>query len=197
MDDTIGYYDRNAARFAADTANLDMSALYDRFLRHLSPDGRILDAGCGVGRDALAFAERGYSVVAFDASAEMVRLARERVGDRAEVQHIRFEDVTWREEFDGIWACASLLHVPAAGFPGVATRLTSALRPHGVWYMSVKLGDEERVVEGRRFANHTEATLRTALAGVGVNVSEVWVTGDVRAGRTGERWLNAIVLRSG
>jgi 2-polyprenyl-3-methyl-5-hydroxy-6-metoxy-1,4-benzoquinol methylase len=139
-EDTIGYYDRNAVRFAADTADLDMSALYERFLQHLPPGGRILDAGCGVGRDALAFAERGYSVTAFDASAEMVRLARERVGSRAEVLHMRFEDVASQEEFDGIWACASLLHVPAADFPSVAARLAWALRPRGAWYMSFKLG---------------------------------------------------------
>src|SRR3954470_4490971 len=94
--DTIAYYDRNAAQFAAGTADLDMSALHERFLRHVRPGGRILDAGFGVGRDALAFVERGFSVVAFDASAEMVRLARERVAGRAEVLQMRFEAVDWR-----------------------------------------------------------------------------------------------------
>lgn len=98
-------------RGAGDTGALNMSALHDRFLRHVPPGCRILDAGCGVGRDALAFAGPGYAVVAFDASAEMVRLTRERVAGQAEVLHMRFEDVAWREEFDGIWACASLLHV--------------------------------------------------------------------------------------
>jgi ubiquinone/menaquinone biosynthesis C-methylase UbiE len=62
------------------TAGLDLEPLYQRFLRHVRPGGRILDAGCGPGRDALAFADRGYEVVAFDASEAMVRLARERVG---------------------------------------------------------------------------------------------------------------------
>jgi SAM-dependent methyltransferase len=58
--DTIAYYDSHAEEFAAQAANLDMYHLYDRFLRHVRPGGRILDAGCGVGRDTLAFAERGY-----------------------------------------------------------------------------------------------------------------------------------------
>ena len=53
--DTIGYYDRNATEFAAQTANLDLDPLYQRFLCHVRPGGRILDAGCGVGRDTLAF----------------------------------------------------------------------------------------------------------------------------------------------
>jgi SAM-dependent methyltransferase len=120
--DSVAFYDRNAERFAADTGGVDMSALHERFLRHVPPRARILDAGCGVRRDALAFLERGYSVVAFDALAEMVRLARERVAGRAEVLQMRFEDVAWRERFDDVWACASLLHVPVTGFPGVTER---------------------------------------------------------------------------
>ena len=82
--DTLAWYDRSAADFAVRTAELDLAPLYDRFLRRVRPGGRILDAGCGVGRDALAFAERGFEVVAFDASEEMARLARERVGGRAD-----------------------------------------------------------------------------------------------------------------
>src|SRR4051794_32080274 len=143
--DTIGYYDRNAAEFAAQMANLDLEPLYQRFLRHVRPGGRILDAGCGVGRDALAFAQRGYEVVAFDASEAMVRLARERVGNRAVVHLMRFRDLQWQNEFDGIWTCASLLHVPKLSFTDVTTRLAMALRPEGVWYMSFKLGTEERI----------------------------------------------------
>jgi 2-polyprenyl-3-methyl-5-hydroxy-6-metoxy-1,4-benzoquinol methylase len=91
--DSIAFHDCNAGRFATDTGGLDMSALHERFLRHVPPGGRILDAGRRVGRDALALAEQGYSVVAFDASAEMVRLARERVGGRGEVLRMRFEDM--------------------------------------------------------------------------------------------------------
>jgi 2-polyprenyl-3-methyl-5-hydroxy-6-metoxy-1,4-benzoquinol methylase len=121
--DTIGYYDRYAASFAAQTAGLDLEPLYQRFLRHVRPGGRILDAGCGPGRDALAFAERGHEVVAFDASAAMILLASERVGHRAVVHLMRFQELNWQNEFDGIWACASLLHVPQTSLTGVATRL--------------------------------------------------------------------------
>ena len=194
-EDTVAYYNRNAARFAADTADLDMSALYDQFLRYLPPCGRILDAGCGVGRDALAFAKRGYSVVAFDAAAEMVRLARERVGSRAEVRHMRFDDVAWREEFDGIWACASLLHVPTTDFPGVVRKLAAALRIGGALYLSHKLGHGERVASGRRFTDHSEKTLRAALGSTALTCAEAWTTMDVRVGRSAELWLNAIAIR--
>jgi SAM-dependent methyltransferase len=190
--DSVAYYDLNADRFAAGTGGVDMSALYERFLGRVESGGRILDAGCGVGRDALAFAERGYTVVAFDASAEMVRLARERIADRAEVLQMRFDGAAWREEFDGVWACASLLHVPATDLPPVIRRLRTALRPGGVIYMSFKHGSSERVVGGRRFTDYTEELLVGALAGTALTLAEVWVTGDVRIGRIGERWLNAI-----
>jgi len=87
-------------------------------------------------------------VVAFNVSGEMVRLARALVGDGAAVHHMRFGDVAWLGEFDGIWACASLLHVPSASFPDVALQLAGALRPGGAWYMSFKMGDGERRAEG-------------------------------------------------
>lgn len=190
--DSVAYYDLNADRFAADTGGIDMSALYERFLGRVEAGGRILDAGCGVGRDALAFTERGYSVVAFDASAEMVRLASERTAGRTEVLQMRFDDAAWLEEFDGVWACASLLHVPATDLPTVIRRLRAALRPSGVIYMSFKHGSGERVVGGRRFTDYTEGMLSAALAGTGLTLADVWVTGDVRVGRIGERWLNAI-----
>jgi 2-polyprenyl-3-methyl-5-hydroxy-6-metoxy-1,4-benzoquinol methylase len=133
--DTVGYYNSYAADFAAQTADLDLAPLYQGFLRHMPPGGRILDAGCGVGRDALAFAERGYEVVAFDASEAMVQLARRRVGNRAAVCLKRFHDLNWQNEFDGIWACASLLHVPKPCFTDTALRLTTSLRPRGAWYI--------------------------------------------------------------
>ncbi len=193
--DTLAWYDRQAAHFAARTADLDLAPLYDRFIRHIRSGGRILDAGCGVGRDALAFAERGYAVVAFDASAEMVRIARERTAGQAEILQMRFEDATWREEFDGVWACASLLHVPAAELPVVTRRLAAALRPGGALYMSFKHGTGERVAGGRRFTDHNEQTLRAALGGTGLALAEIWTTADVRAGRSGERWLNAVATR--
>jgi 2-polyprenyl-3-methyl-5-hydroxy-6-metoxy-1,4-benzoquinol methylase len=193
--DTIAFYDRNAAHFAAQTAALDMSPLYERFLQHVPAGGRILDAGCGVGRDTQAFAERGFKVVAFDASAEMVRLARERTEGQAEVQHMRFEDVIWRAEFDGIWACASLLHVSPKTFPSVASRLAQALRPGGAWYMSFKLGTGERSAAGRLFVDHTAMSLRAILSTLPLTIVETWTSEDVRPGRNGENWLNAIALK--
>ena len=193
--DTVAYYDRNAEAFARRTGSLDLSGLYDRFVAYLPPGGRILEAGCGVGRDVVAMVDRGYQVVAFDASAEMVRLCRDRVAGRAEVLQLRFEDVRWRAEFDGIWTCASLLHVPLAIFQDVASRLVAALRPDGVWYMSFKIGKGERANVGRLFVDHTEDTLTAMLDDLSVEIVETWRSQPIQQGRVREEWLNVIARR--
>ena len=108
---------------------------------------------------------------------------------------MRFEEVAWREEFDGIWACASLLHVSIADFPSVAAHFALALRSHGAWYMSFKLGQGERSVNGRTFMDQTEETLQAALNSVPVLLLEIWRSEDVRPRRTGKIWINAIAQR--
>ena len=140
----------------------------------------------------MAFAERGYRVTAFDASSEMVRHTRERVAGRAEVLQMRFEDVAWRGKFEGIWSSASLLHIPTANFAAIAHRLVASLRPGGIWYMSFKLGEGERMSNGRLFIDHTEHSLRRALAVTHVTIIDLWRSADVRPSRTSEQWLNAL-----
>ena len=109
---SVEFYESNADSFIAQTADVDMAALYQRFCKHLPPGASVLDAGCGSGRDALAFFNMGYDVVAFDASPKMVDAASKRAG--VPVYQMTFEDMKFDRTFDGIWACASLLHVPRA-----------------------------------------------------------------------------------
>lgn len=186
------YYQQHAQRFFSETVDVDMSELYRPFVAHLKPGARILDAGCGSGRDAKAFREMGYEVEAFDASAELVELARQHTG--LPVKQMRFEDVTEVERYDGIWCCASLLHVPLAELPGVMTQLSEALKPGGVWYLSFKYGSGEREKDGRRFTDMDEAGLGEMIVGLsGIDVVEYWLTGDKRAERQKERWFNALI----
>jgi len=190
---TLKYYQDNAQTFFDGTVNVDMSSLYETFTRHLAPGTRVLDAGCGSGRDAKAFKEMGYQVKAFDASSAMVELAREHTG--LPVQLMTFADVEWKEEFDGIWCCASLLHVPAAELPGVMRRLADALKPRGVWYVSFKYGDGEREVDGRRFTDMDEVGLRTLVNAIaGMETESRWTTHDKRPQRS-EVWLNEILRK--
>ncbi|PXW20991.1 class I SAM-dependent methyltransferase [Pantoea sp. JKS000250] len=216
------YYRQNAQRFFTDTASVDMSALYPPFVNCLPPGARILDAGCGSGRDVKAFSEMGFDVEAFDASVELVELARQLSGKP--VAQMRFQDVDMVERYDGIWCCASLLHVSEAELPGVMTKLAMALKHGGVGYLSFKHGRGEREKDGRRFTDMDAAGLQKRVEGVNsvgggilaknkmgikkeagseditvkrfaLEIDKIWQTGDVRIGRGDEVWLNAIIRK--
>jgi SAM-dependent methyltransferase len=172
-----------------------MNDLYEPFLVLVPAGGHILDAGCGSGRDAREFKRRGYRVTAMDASAEIAGLASEVVGQAVEVR--RFQELDTHEMFDGIWTCASLLHVPSAEMDDVFARLTRALRPSGIWYMSFKKGDREEVRDGRFFHDFTEAGLREFVEGYPqLELVRVWQTDERRAGQTSRKWVNALVRKS-
>ena len=106
---TISYYDKNALSYCISTFNVDMTDIYSRFERYLPHGGSILDFGCGSGRDSYHFIQAGYSVTAIDASKQICTFASKRIGQ--EVIQMRFSDIRYEDSFDGIWACASLLHV--------------------------------------------------------------------------------------
>jgi 2-polyprenyl-3-methyl-5-hydroxy-6-metoxy-1,4-benzoquinol methylase len=91
---TTGYYDRYAAEFCENTFTVDVSALYTPFLREIPEGGAILDAGCGSGRDSLAFLRKGYRVVSIDASREMVAAATKHTGQQALL--LRFDEIDSR-----------------------------------------------------------------------------------------------------
>jgi SAM-dependent methyltransferase len=193
-DPTLAYYDAAAESFFATTVDVDMSSLYEPFLRELAGGAAILDAGCGSGRDARIFNERGYAVTATEPSPALATLAEAYCGLLVEPR--RFQDIDWRERFDGIWACASLLHVPLAELPEVLQRLAHALRPRGVLYVSFKYGRGEREQGGRRFTDLDEAGLDKLLRLVPtLAVVKTWTTADRRPDREGERWLNALLSR--
>ncbi|GAA4012039.1 class I SAM-dependent methyltransferase [Deinococcus rubellus] len=189
------YYDQHAETFEDQTLHLDMEGLYAPFLSRLPSSASILDAGCGPGRDALAFGQRGYSVDAFDASHEMARRASLRLGQY--VPQARFQDLEGEAKYDGIWACASLLHVPRPELPGVFQRIERALKPTGVLYASFKYGQGEMLRGTRRFTDLNETLLEAVVRGTAtLRLSQSWITADIRPGRKEERWLNALVVKT-
>ncbi len=129
MCETLDFYVENTADFISRTSKLNLSALYAEFLPLIPPGGSILDAGCGSGRDSRYFINRGYTVPALDAASEMAEQASELIGEPVEVA--TFENFRSDSEYNGIWACASLLHVP---------QNASHLQPGGILYMSFKYG---------------------------------------------------------
>jgi HKD family nuclease len=192
--DNASYYDNHARDFFDSTVSLDMSPLYEAFLSKLPTGAAILDAGCGSGRDARAFRDRGYRVTAFDASPALAALAAEHCG--FEIQVRRFADVGEVEAYDGIWACASLVHVSLAQMPDTLGRLWRALRPGGWLYLSFKLGRGERDHEGRRFTDADDEILKAWCEHLpDAAPVESWITADRRPGRD-DRWINGLVYRA-
>lgn len=194
---TLSYYDENAAAFCEGTRNADMSEMRGRFLQYLKPGTLILDAGCGSGRDSKFFMESGYRVVAIDGSEKICRLASKYLGQ--EVQCRRFEEIDEKEVYDGIWACASLLHVSYKLLPKVIAKLVDSLVDGGVLYASFKYGEEEREAGGRYFTDLREEGWKKVLEEAEEEMKEsrletveCFVTGDVREGRGGEKWLNVV-----
>lgn len=194
MDPTIAYYDEFGREFASATVSVDMAEHQQRFLDWIPVGGSILDAGCGSGRDSQAFMERGYRVTAVDASRTMVELTAALTGLAARL--LRFEQLDYVAEFDGIWACATLLHVTRSGLDEVLRRLVVACKPAGVIFVSFKLGHGERVSQGRHFTDFTEETLRAwLLTCQELKILDLRQTPDQRPGRSQERWVNALVQR--
>lgn len=192
---SISFYEDNAEWFFKRTVNVDMSATQTRFLSFLEPGAAVLDAGCGSGRDARVFHDLGYRVTAMEPAPGLAALAEAHIGLPVEV--ITFDQIAWRDRFDGIWACSSLLHVPADELPAILDRLRTALMPDGVLWASFKLGTEERIEGDRRFTDFDEARMTALLAGVsGLSLIEMWITQDNRDDFSHQSWLNILCRKT-
>jgi len=194
-DTTKKYYTEKAQQFFDGTVTVDMDDLYQPFLDLIPAQGRILDAGCGSGRDTLHFKKKGYSVFAFDYSEEIVRLATDYIGEP--VIQMSFDDVNFDNEFDGIWACASILHVPKQDISGVLAKLSHSLKSNGVLYTSFKYGTTEELRKGRCFSDYTESAFQRVVDSVpSLTMIKHWKTTDVRPDRKEEYWLNVLLIKN-
>ena len=187
---TIDYYNKHAEEFTASTFEVDMESLYQPFLAELPEGARILDVGCGSGRDTLAFKNKGYQLDAIDYSEELVKKATRLTGIPIKLKS--FYEVDDYEAYDGIWACASLLHCERSRLAEVLEKMVQALKPNGVIYMSFKYGDSDRDQDGRQFTDLDENQAE-ALFEQFDNVQHIqqWVTLDQRPDRQ-EKWLNLL-----
>ena len=191
---TLQYYENNAMEFSSGTIVADMNGTRSRFMNLLQPGACILDLGCGSGRDAKAFYDAGYQVEAVDGSAQLCRLASEYIG--VSVRQMLFQELDSEEVYDGIWACASILHLPKEELGTTLHRIQRALKPEGILYTSFKYGTYEGLRNGRYFTDFTEETLTAFWLGIkGLHIVETWITGDVRPGREEERWVNLLARR--
>lgn len=195
MKDTLNYYNQKAKEFAADTSFVEFTEIQDIFRSFLSEGSKILDFGCGAGRDTKYFLSRGYDVEAIDGSEELCKIASEFAG--IEVRNMMFEELNCLGEYDGIWACASLLHVAKCELADILKKMAVATKDNGVVYASFKYGDFEGVRNGRYFTYFTENSFKEMLENVPeLIIEKLWISKDVRAERGEEQWLNLILRKT-
>lgn len=209
---SVKYYDENAEQFYNNTVNLSMGESLEKFLRYLNREFHdeiepktsdknlkninILDLGCGSGRDSLVFIERGYFVTALDISEALAEKASELIGQKVLIADMR--ELDYEECFNGIWACASLLHIPYSELSSTFNCCYKALKKNGVFYASFKYGDDDYEKDGRNFTCFTETRFQNFLKPlVGFKILEIFITGDIRSNRDSERWLNVILRKIG
>jgi len=194
-DKTIAYYDAHADEFVSSTLSVNMSHAYSHFVNKLPVGGMILDAGCGSGRDSLKFSELGFQVISMDASENLCILAQKLLN--TEVLHLTFDQMTFDDQFDGIWACASLVHVSEETLSTVLLKLIAALKHDGILYASWKYGDSERCDNDRFFCDMNEYRLKRCLSRIdGIVMEEIWISQDVRESMYSQKWLNVIIRKA-
>lgn len=195
MDKTLEYYNSKAHEFVNNTVSVDFTDTQDLFLEYLPENACILDFGCGSGRDTKYFKDKGYNVEAVDGSEELCQIASEYSGIR--VERILFQDLNEKAKYDGIWACASILHLSKSELKDVLKKMIISLKKNGIIYTSFKYGEFEGMRNDRYFSDFTEKTFQEYIDSIeGIELEKQWVTADVRPGRGEEKWLNMILRKS-
>ena len=189
---TIEYYNENVSKFVNDTQDVVFCATQDLFLSYLNEGDSILDLGCGSGRDTKYFLSKGYKVDATDGSMEICKVASDYTG--INVKCLLFNELDEIDKYDGIWACASILHLDRDDLIDVFHRIARALKDNGILYTSFKYSEFEGVRNGRYFTDFTLESFNEFQTNIPEFIIEKkWITSDVRAGREDEKWLNLIM----
>lgn len=149
---TLGYYNHNAEGFRAGTQGHDVSQNINALLRHIesTPPYRILDFGCGPGRDLKAFSALGHTAIGLDGCENFVAMARAESGCEVWQQDFLHLDLP-ATYFDGIFANASLFHIPGTELGRVLHQLRASLKPGGVLFSSNPRGQNQEGWSGERY----------------------------------------------
>ena len=189
---TLDYYNKNSEEYFNSTLNVDMTNTYKPFLKLVPKDGKILDLGCGSGRDSMNFMKLGYEVTSVDGAKELAKKASVLLGKEVIVS--TFEELELKEKFHGIWACASLLHIKREDLKTVLNNLYNNLDDKGVFYMSFKYGEKEYVDDKNRYFNcfTDESIISFINENTKYNILGLYITED-KLGRVNEvKWVNLI-----
>lgn len=192
--DSVDYYNKYANAYFDSTVELDMSETLGEFMEMLETGDTVLDLGCGSGRDAKVLMENNFEVTLLDASSELAELADIYTGVEPLVMDMR--EIDFDSVFEGIWACASLLHLPKDDMPDMLRKLCDALKVNGVLYISVKKGDYEGFRQERFYSDYEASELEMLLRDVGgFEDIKIWENDDSRV--EGQQWVNAFARKKG
>ena len=194
MNRTVEYYNNTAKEYFDSTSQVDLENLYERFLAYIPAGGSIMDLGCGSGRDVKWFRDHGYDAYGLDASEKLVKIACEKLQIPIELSTI--EEWVADDPYDGIWCCASIMHLDDEAIEQFFSNLKDNLKPDGVLFMSVKSGIETGIDRyGRYFRDFEEDDIDELLARYpGLELKELWYTEDAFH-RNDFRWLNVLIGR--
>ena len=194
QDLTINYYNEMSQEFIDSTVNVDFTMTQNKFMNKLQAGCHILDFGCGSGRDSKYFINKGFQVTAIDGSIELCKYASELTG--LNVKHMYFQELCDIDVYDAIWACSSILHLPYYDLKDVMAKMIVALKQNGIIYTSFKYGKYEGERNGRYFIDMDDDKFKNFIINYpNITVEELWITGDVRPGRSNEQWLNVILRK--
>ncbi len=194
MSKTLQWYNHNALLFLQRSSNRIWPDYYRPFLNYLPENGHLLEVGCGPGKDVKMFLDHGFTVSAFDASEELVKMAKEYTG--INIACHTFDEVDADQLYDGIWASASFLHISSEDFIRLVPKYIRALKMGGVWHMSFKHGEGEKERKGRYFQDYTEESLQALLEKFPMlSILHLDKVPDSRLGKAGEFWTCAVVRR--
>ena len=191
---TIEYYNENVSKFVNDTQDVVFCATQDLFLSYLNEGDSILDLGCGSGRDTKYFLSKGYKVDAMDGSMEICKVASDYTG--INVKCLLFNELDEIDKYDGIWACASILHLDRDDLIDVFHRIARSLKDNGILYTSFKYSEFEGMRNSRYFTDFTIESFNEFQTNIpDFIIEKIWITNDVRIGREDEKWLNLIMRK--
>lgn len=180
QDPTLQTYEETASQYAQNSKDLHPHEESKRFLSLLSGD-TILDIGCGAGRDAKVFTDRGYKVLGIDYSSAMIDLARNNA-PRATFLQADLKTLTLQTTFDGAWANVSLLHLPKSELLPALKNLHTHLSPNAILYIKLKEGTGEHLEPDTRYpsaphkfyAYYTIPELQTLLPQANFTVLDIY-----------------------
>ncbi len=192
--DSLDYYNRYAVPYYEETVDVNMEEIIRPFAQMLPENAEVLDLGCGSGRDTLALEEWGFYVTPMDGSEQMCKLAEVNL-DR-DVLQMTYEEMDFDDVFDGIWACAALVHLTDDEMRTVLKKLIRALHEGGILYISVHKGERDGIYGGRYFRDYTKREMMDLLEEFPeLSLEDLWTTEDVRTGKSDRSWLNVLVKK--